>query len=325
MILHVAHQTARGGNPDIAMDTKDQKKLPCTIFNIQKYSVHDGPGIRTVVFLKGCPLRCQWCSNPESQETHVQIAYNPGRCLGLTQCVRCMEFCAFGAITPAGDGQVAIDRNLCRNCVRPCTQNCPPKALIPYGELRTVDMILRTVEQDSQFYSRSGGGMTLSGGEPLFQAEAALGLLREAKRRRMDTALETCGHVSWEVLDTACGLLRTLLFDLKHPDPARHKEGTGVSNTIILDNFHQVMAHHPDLQVMARTPVIPGFNDSEAAIGGILDILAPYPRVDYQLLPYHRLGTQKYQFLDRTAPMGEVKLSEERFAALQALVATRRG
>ena len=167
--------------------------------------------------------------------------------------------------------------------------------------------------------------MTLSGGEPLFQAEAALALLREAKRRRIHTAAETCGQVAWETLDAACGLLRTLLFDLKHPDPARHQEGTGVSNARILENFHKVMAGHPELPVLVRTPVVPGFNDTEEAVSGILDILAAYPRVQYQLLPYHRLGTQKYQFLDRKAPMGDAVLSDERFAALQALAASRRG
>lgn len=306
------------------MNVTDDRNTSCTIFNIQKYSVHDGPGIRTVVFLKGCPLRCLWCSNPESQESRVQIAFNRGRCLGLDQCGRCLTACPTGALAPDGEGQVAIDRERCRDCAGPCVTACPPKALVPYGEARTVDRILRAVEQDSQFYARSGGGLTLSGGEPLFQAGPALALLREARRRRLHTAAETCGHVAWETLDAACGLLRTLLFDLKHPDPARHQEGTGVSNARILDNFHKVMAHHPDLKVLVRTPVIPGFNDSEEAISGILDILAAYPRLDYQLLPYHRLGTQKYQFLDRESPMGDAVLADARFAALQALAASRR-
>jgi len=307
------------------MNSISDRNANCTIFNIQKYSVHDGPGIRTVVFLKGCPLRCLWCSNPESQEPHAQIAYNRSRCLGLSQCVRCLDACPPGALASDGDDHIVIDRVRCHDCAGRCAGVCPPKALVPYGEARSVDSILGAVEQDSQFYSRSGGGLTLSGGEPFFQAEAALALLREARRRRIDTAAETCGHVAWEVLDAACTQLRTLLFDLKHPDPERHKEGTGVSNARIHENFHNVMAHHPDLSVMVRTPVIPGFNDTEAAINGILDILAPYPRVSYQLLAYHRLGTQKYQFLDRAAPMGEVQLSDERFAALKDLVAARRG
>jgi len=306
------------------MNTTDDKNCTCTVFNIQKYSVHDGPGIRTVVFLKGCPLRCRWCSNPESQEAFRQIAFNAGRCLGET-CTRCIDACPYGSIArPAGEA-LAIHRAHCRDCDQPCTKTCPSKALISYGDVRTVDAILRVVEQDGQFYARSEGGMTISGGEPLFQAQGALALLREAKRRHISTAAETCGFTPWEILDAACGVLDSLLFDIKHPDPERHKEGTGVSNSRILENFHNVMQYHPDLPVLVRTPVIPGFNDSEEAITGILDLLEPYPRVDYQLLPYHRLGTQKYQFLHRDAPMGEVILPGERFTALQKLVASRRG
>jgi pyruvate formate lyase activating enzyme len=305
------------------MNTTDDRKTTCTIFNIQKYSVHDGPGIRTVVFLKGCPLRCAWCSNPESQDPRSVLAYNEGRCLGLDACARCVEVCLAGAISRDGN-HLRLDRARCDGCAQACTGVCPPHALIAYGEARSVESILKTVEQDGQFYSRSGGGLTLSGGEPLFQSASALALLREAKRRHIDTALETCGQTDWPVLDAACGLLDTLLFDLKHPDPQQHKQGTGLDNTRILENFRQVLAHHPDLPVMVRTPVIPGFNDTAAAIGGILDILAPYPRVDYQLLAYHRLGTQKYHFLGRKPPMGEVALPGERLAALEALVASRR-
>ncbi|MFU2207547.1 glycyl-radical enzyme activating protein [Solidesulfovibrio sp. C21] len=306
------------------MNTTDDKNRTCTVFNIQKYSVHDGPGIRTVVFLKGCPLRCLWCSNPESQEAFRQIAFNEGRCLGEA-CTRCIEACPHGSITRPARQTLAIDRAHCRDCDQPCTKACPPKALISYGEVRTVDDILRVVEQDGQFYARSEGGMTISGGEPLFQANGALALLREAKRRHINTAAETCGLAPWEILDAACGILDTLLFDIKHPDPAQHKEGTGISNSQILGNFHNVMQYHPDLPVLVRTPVIPGFNDSEEAINGILDILEPYPRVEYQLLAYHRLGTQKYQFLHRDAPMGEVTLPSERFTGLQKLVTSRRG
>jgi pyruvate formate lyase activating enzyme len=305
--------------------TKDDPKAGCLVFNIQKYSVHDGPGIRSVVFLKGCPLRCAWCSNPESQEPGVEIAYNAGRCLGLSACMRCVEVCTCGAISLDGDERLAIARDRCGGCAHPCVQVCPSRALIPYGERRTVDEIVRIVEQDSQFYSRSGGGMTLSGGEPFYQAACALALLGEAKRRHINTAAETSGHVRWEVLDAACRLLDTLLFDIKHADPQQHMLGTGVSNSLILENFYKVMDYYPNLSVQVRTPVIPGFNDTETAINAILDILECYPQVDYQLLPYHRLGTQKYHFLGRTPAMGEdVKLDDTRLAELQALVARRR-
>ncbi|BFR48932.1 glycyl-radical enzyme activating protein [Nitratidesulfovibrio sp. HK-II] len=307
------------------MTPTDDTNVSGTVFNIQKYSVHDGPGIRTVVFLKGCPLRCDWCSNPESQATRIQLAYNTGRCLGLSQCVRCVEMCLSGAISRGKDDRIVIDRALCAECTRDCTCVCPSNALITYGARRTVAEVLRTVEQDSLFYARSGGGMTLSGGEPLMQGDFALALLREARKRRIGAAVETCGHVQWEILDEACRLSRTLLFDIKHVNQARHEAGTGVTNTLILENFRRVMEHHPKLHVMVRTPVIPGFNDDDEAISAILDALEPYPHVDYSLLPYHRLGTQKYHFLGRETPMGEVKLDDERMASLSRLVAARRG
>lgn len=307
------------------MTPTDDTNVSGTVFNIQKYSVHDGPGIRTVVFLKGCPLRCDWCSNPESQATRIQLAYNTGRCLGLSQCVRCVEMCLSGAISRGKDDRIVIDRALCAECTRDCTCVCPSNALITYGARRTVAEVLRTVEQDSLFYARSGGGMTLSGGEPLMQGDFALALLREARKRRIGAAVETCGHVQWEILDEACRLSRTLLFDLKHVNQARHEAGTGVTNTLILENFRRVMEHHPKLHVMVRTPVIPGFNDDDEAISAILDVLEPYPHVDYSLLPYHRLGTQKYHFLGRETPMGEVKLDDECMPSLSRLVAARRG
>lgn len=307
------------------MTAKDDSTATGIVFNIQKYSVHDGPGIRTVVFLKGCPLRCDWCSNPESQAKRIQLAYNRGRCLGLSECVRCVEMCLSGAISRGEDDRIVIDRALCVECTRDCTSVCPSNALITYGGRRTVADVLRTVEQDSPFYARSGGGMTLSGGEPLLQADFALALLREARKRRIGAAVETCGHVDWNVLDEACALSRTLLFDLKHMDPARHEAGTGVSNALIIENFLRVMEHHPRLHVMVRTPVIPGFNDAEGDIAAILAFLAPYPRVEYHLLPYHRLGTQKYHFLGREAPMGEARLDEARMSGLLRLVAARGG
>jgi pyruvate formate lyase activating enzyme len=292
------------------------------VFNIQRYCVHDGGGIRTTVFLKGCPLRCRWCANPESQAFRPELGFNPRLCLGGDQCGRCAETCAENALARQ-DGPPRLDMAACNACMA-CAQNCPAGALHAQGIEKSVRQILDEVERDSVFYARSGGGMTLSGGEPLMQARFALALLREARRRRMDCALETSGHTPWSVLAAACALLREICFDIKIIDPQKHEAQTGVGNALILENFQRMAEAFPDLEICVRTPVVPGVNDSEDDINAILAFLAPFPWVKYELLPYHRLGAQKYQLLDRPAPMGEAVLDAARFEHLRALVARSR-
>lgn len=299
------------------------KQVQGMVFNVQRYSVHDGNGIRTIVFLKGCPLRCKWCSNPESQLLAPELARNELRCLGADKCGFCLKACAPGALSVPSGGLPVVDREQCSGCMA-CTSACPSKALIAYGAMRTVDDVLKGVEQDSLFYARSGGGMTLSGGEPFMQPEFALALLREAKRRRIDTAAECCGQAPLPVLEEACSLLRELLFDIKVMDPAKHREAVGADNKTILANLKHILENHSSLPVCVRTPVIPGVNDSEEDIAAILRFLEPYPQARYELLPYHRLGTQKYHFLGREAPMGDVTLDDKRFARLQKMVKIHR-
>ena len=296
---------------------EDRKMTGC-VFNIQKFSVHDGPGIRTIVFLKGCGMRCWWCSNPESQQAHPEKAYNENRCLGLSECVRCVESCTRNAITRAENGKIAIDRTRCDDCDQHCVAACPAQGIIMYGETRSVDNVLGIVEQDAMFYTRSGGGMTLSGGEPLLQREFMLALLREAKRRRINTSMETCGLAPWENLDDACQLLNSILFDIKTLDPVKHKEQTGAPLEPVLANFTKMMEAYPKLQVHVRTPIIPGFNDSVEAVRAIAELVAKYPNANYEMLPYHRLGTQKYLFLGREYPMGDVSLPENVMPKLYA-------
>ncbi|WP_374280838.1 glycyl-radical enzyme activating protein [Desulfovibrio sp.] len=289
------------------------------VFNVQKYSVHDGPGIRTIVFLKGCSLSCRWCSNPESQQREPELAFNAGRCLGVSKCGHCIVACPYGSITLGEDDKLRIDRSHCTACHMPCADACPAQGLLVYGKQRTVDDVLNVVEQDMAFYARSGGGLTLSGGEPLLQGEFAVALLREARARRIKTAVETCGMVSAETVRAAAEYLNYVLFDIKHMDSAEHEAQTGLSNRHILENFRILAEEFPDLPILARTPIIPGFNDSEQAVTAIAQFLKPYDRVEYEMLPYHRLGTQKYQFLDRPVPMGEVKLDAEHMNRLQAV------
>jgi pyruvate formate lyase activating enzyme len=292
------------------MSALEDKKKKGLVFNIQKYSVHDGPGIRTIVFLKGCPLSCRWCSNPESQSCEPELAFNAGRCLTFSKCTRCLQACLRGAIIREADDTLRIDRALCAGCPKNCAEACPSQGLIVYGQERTVDDVLKVVEQDAAFYTRSSGGLTLSGGEPLMQGEFAVTLLRDARRRRIKTAVETCGLVPWKTLDAASPLLNYVLYDIKHMDSQVHEEQTGSSNEMILENFRRLVALDPDKPILARTPVIPGFNDSEEAITAIATFLKPYENVRYEMLPYHRLGTQKYHFLNRVPPMDEVTLDK---------------
>ncbi|MCU0602897.1 MAG: glycyl-radical enzyme activating protein [Desulfobacterales bacterium] len=289
------------------------------VFNIQKYSVHDGPGIRTVVFLKGCPLRCRWCSNPESQKPQPQLVYNRNKCLTLEHCVRCLEVCTAGAIKSGEGGRVEIDREVCTECLL-CTKACPSLALNVYGESMTVEQVIGKVEEDSVFYSRSGGGLTIGGGEPMHQAEFAVAILKEAKRRRINTAMETCGFCSWEALESACELLDTLLYDVKSMDPEKHRVFTGVSNELVLENLERVREAFPGLPVWVRTPIVPGFNDDPEEIRRVLEHIQGMPNTWFEALDYHRMGKPKYEYLGLDFPMGDRKLDEEKIRRIRQMV-----
>lgn len=294
------------------------KDVTGTVFNVQKFSVHDGRGIRTLIFLKGCPLHCHWCSNPESQKPEPERAFNPTRCLTAAACGRCVEACPSGAIT-VRDGLLVNDRSKCTNCFA-CVAACPSGAQTLCGERQSVDEVLCRVEEDSVFYARSGGGLTLSGGEAMVQPEFVLALLRQARKRHIDTAMETCGHYAWELLRQACELLGNLIYDIKCLDSDRHKAFTGVGNALILKNFQQVCETFPGLPIHVRTPVIPGFNDAEEDIVAIRDRIPKRANITYELLPFHRMGGPKYEYLGRAYPYAGKTMNEAAFKRLQALV-----
>ncbi len=305
------------------MNATPDKLKKGIVFNIQKFSVHDGPGIRTIIFLKGCNLRCPWCSNPESQWLNRELAYNPNKCLTDQACGRCRDVCPQQALSVGDDGKMIWDASACDQCLR-CTEACPNHALNVYGYEVTVDNALKRVEEDEAFYSRSGGGVTLSGGEPLFQAEFALALLREARKRRIDTCIETCGNVPWEVLWEAGRHLNSIYYDIKSMDKKAHMEQVGSSNELILGNLTRLKQTFPGLPVRVRTPVIPGFNDSIEAIAGIVDFIKDMPDIDYELLAYHRMGSPKYGYLGRDYPLDGVgNLPPEKFDQLRNFAVSR--
>lgn len=268
------------------------------VFHIQRFSLHDGPGIRTVVFLKGCPLRCRWCCNPESLLSVPELAYRKSLCIGVELCGRCVESCPNGAIhTPgAGKGAIGINRERCTACGA-CVSSCPARALTIMGQTCSSAELLAQVEQDDAYYRHSGGGVTLSGGEPLAWPALAAEFLLEARARGLHTALETCGWCDLDDPDTRTALenLDLLFFDLKHMDSALHKQFTAVDNIRILDNLRRVGREFNELPIIVRTPVVPGFNDTEAAIRDIARHAARIPTVQgHELLPYHSFGEPKY-------------------------------
>ncbi|NBH82166.1 glycyl-radical enzyme activating protein [bacterium C-53] len=273
------------------MKKADYKKTGI-LFNIQKFSVHDGPGIRTVVFLKGCPLRCQWCSNPESQLMKKQILWNQEKCV---HCHHCIEICPENAIS-LHDGRIHISADKCTGCMR-CTDACPDNALKPEGKRQTVQEIIDIVMQDQVFYEESGGGITLSGGEILSQPDFALHLLLAAKERGLHTCCETTGYAKTDNFDSITEYVDMILFDLKHWNADKHRKGTGVSNELPL--FHMKRAIEKGKDVLPRIPVIPEFNDSLQDAAAFADALHRAGAGRCQLLPFHQFGENKYRLLDR--------------------------
>ena len=260
--------------------------LTGTVLNIQHFCTHDGPGIRTTVFLKGCSLRCKWCCNPESIHPMPELAYDLKKCIGEKECGLCLKECPESALSALpSDGKIRVNWDLCTNCGK-CVPVCPPKALYLFGRPMTVDEVLAEVEQDSTFYRESGGGITVSGGECLLQADFTAALLQEAHQRGITTAIETAGNVPWDFMAKVLPHVDTVLHDHKLTDPERHKKWAGVDNSRILANFKKAYETFPHIEFIARIPVIPGVNDDEDHIGAVLAFIRPHKNVvDYELLP----------------------------------------
>jgi pyruvate formate lyase activating enzyme len=300
------------------------------VYDIQGFSLQDGPGIRTTVFLKGCPLRCPWCHSPESQQFYSELSYISTRCIGIAKCAKCLPACAQAAIsrgrithhaaTREEIQLVRVDRNICNNC-GDCTSVCFPKALYVCGTDYTVEDLLKRLCRDIPFYEQSGGGVTISGGEPLCQPEFTLELSKGLRQKGIHTALDTTGCVPYEVIESVLPYTDLFLYDLKHMDSEQHRIATGVPNERILQNAQQIAKDGGMLQI--RIPVIPDFNDSLEAIretGVFCRSLGEAVTV-VQLLPYHNLGVMKYQRLDdRKVALEAEPPSDKKIQSLKELL-----
>lgn len=275
-----------------------------TIFNIQKFSTNDGPGVRTTVFLKGCPLRCKWCANPESQPTAVQILYDQSRCAA---CSTCVHICPQGAVSLSG-GRISIDSRSCAACLQ-CVRSCPGGALSYEGDDKTVQEVVKVCLQDKDFYETSGGGVTISGGEGLAQPEFLEELLTALKQHQIHLAIETTGYAKPEIFQKLAPMFDLLLFDVKHYDRDRHYEGTHVYNDVIIENLRWAVAQ--GIQVLPRIPVIPGFNASLEDAAGIAALLENVGAQKVQLLPFHQFGENKYHKLGQAYAYEHVKALHE--------------
>lgn len=269
------------------------------VFNIQKCSLHDGPGIRTLVFMKGCQLRCLWCANPESQKNSPEIAFDENRCIGYKECGLCIETCLANAIKKLKTGKVMIDRKKCISCGK-CADKCPSRAIILMGKFMSINDILKVVEGDDNFYWRSGGGITVGGGDPVYQADFTQQLLRKCQESGIDTAIETAGYANFIDLKKISQHANLIFYDIKHIDPVKHKRFTGVTNELILDNIKRLSNTFPQTPIIVRTPIVPGFNDSDEVIESIINFLSGMKNLmNYELLPYHGFGEPKYRKLGR--------------------------
>ncbi len=281
------------------------------LFNIQRFSLHDGPGIRTSLFFKGCPLSCLWCHNPESINNQPELSFNLRKCIA---CNRCVEICSSGALQNDLKNGKKYDSLTCERCWL-CVEECPANALVLQGKEYTVEEVMNEVLKDLPFYKQSGGGVTLSGGEAAQQFEFCLALLKSCKENQIHTALDTSGCISWNKLKQLLPFVDLVLYDLKHLDNQKHINLTGVSNQIILDNIIKI--DKENIPVEIRIPIIPGYNDSEDNLRATANFINRLNNVSsVVLLGYHKLGLSKpWQFdkqrglLDLESP-GKERLEE---------------
>lgn len=284
------------------------------VFDIKKFAVDDGPGIRTTVFLKGCPLRCWWCHNPEGQTSTPELMYRQKRCI---RCGECVKTCPSQALS-LGTKQLSINRKICSLCGE-CAEKCPSEALAIIGKETSVEEVMREINKDSAFYEESGGGITISGGEPLLQIDFTDAVLSECKKRNVHTAVDTCGYAPKKAIEKIKDKVDLFLYDLKIMNETKHRRYTGKSNRQILENFKTLVENGNDLLV--RFPIIPRMNDDKDNVKRIAVFILSHGIKSISLLPYHKAGIEKYRSLGRGYRLNSMKVpSEQKLNSIKKLL-----
>jgi pyruvate formate lyase activating enzyme len=270
------------------------------VFDVEKYAIHDGPGIRTSVFFKGCPLRCRWCHNPEGQSSKLELIHRKSRCI---DCGECVKNCSREALSLVGQ-HISVDRGKCVLCGK-CSQVCPSDALSIVGKEMDAEEVMKEIEKDMIFYDESEGGVTFSGGEPLLQPDFLNSLLDKCKERGIHTTVDTCGFASYDIIDRIRGKVDLFLYDIKIMDDAKHRKYTRVSNKLILGNLKKLAQNGSSLVI--SFPIIPGINDDGENVTRTARFIRSLPSIEQvNLLPYHRAAIEKYKNLGKPYRLGKL-------------------
>ncbi len=297
------------------------------IVHIQRMQLHDGHGIRSTVFVKGCPLRCSWCCNPECQGVGPELRFEPKRCLGAAECGLCITACPRKCLSMDESGVIQLDRLQCSAC-GVCADICPSKSLLLMGRFMSIAEIFSELEKDRLYYELSGGGVTLSGGEPLTRQYFTSEFTLEAKARHLDCEIQTSGYfdIDNELVRESLSRTSRLSFDIRHVDSSIHRAFTGVDTARIVENLIRLGKEFPQLPIVAHTLVVPGFNDDPSVINGIMRLVSHHPTVkSYSLIPLHSYGQKKYEQLGKDIPFLNLQgWDSKKFEILKDIVASQR-